>query len=79
MGFAHELAKRVVNLRYDQLPPEAVYGSRIAVLDTIGCMLAGANDEAAKIIRSVVPVADGPCVIAGTGCLASPLDAAPNT
>ena len=43
MRLARELASRIVALRYEDLPPQAVYGSRIGVLDTIGVMLAGST------------------------------------
>ncbi len=74
---AHELAQRIVALRYEDLPPEAIYGSRIAVIDTLGCMLAGAHEDTVRIVReSIGATAQGPCTIAATKLRASALDAA---
>ena len=45
MNLARQLAERITALRYEDLPPEAVYWSRVAVLDTIGVTLAGAVER----------------------------------
>ncbi len=76
MGLAREIADRIVALRYEDLPPQAVYGSRIAVMDTVGCLLAGAHEDAPRIARDLVASGDGPCTIAGTARRAGALDAA---
>ena len=46
MSLARQLAERITALHYDDLPPEAVYWSRVAVMDTVGVMLAGAIEAA---------------------------------
>lgn len=78
MGLARELAERIVALRTQQgrQPLEALQQSRIAVMDTLGCMLAGAREDCVTILRSALAVSGGPCTIAGTQQSASPLDAA---
>ena len=77
MALARKLAERIANLQYDDLPPEAVYWSRIAVLDTVGVMLAGAADDAPRIVEDVLDLQNnGPCLIFGTRHRASCLDAA---
>ena len=54
MTLAHQLAERISALRYEDLPPEAVYWSRIALLDTVGVTLAGAVEEAPRILGDVL-------------------------
>jgi 2-methylcitrate dehydratase PrpD len=77
MGLARELAERIVALRYDDLPPEAIHWSKIAVLDTIGVMLAGAREEAPRLVDAVLDEpADGPALIFGSSRRARALDAA---
>ncbi|PPR18302.1 MAG: hypothetical protein CFH40_02475, partial [Alphaproteobacteria bacterium MarineAlpha10_Bin3] len=40
--------------------------ARDAVLDTIGCIVAGASDEAARAVRRAVSDwGDGPCTVIG--------------
>ena len=77
MGLARKLAERIANVQFDDLPPEAVYWSRIAVLDTIGVTLAGAADEAPRIVEEILELQnDGPCLIFGGSRRTSGLDAA---
>ena len=54
MRLAPELAERVVAIRYEDLPPQAVYGSRIAVIDARGVALAGSREEAPQIVEAVI-------------------------
>jgi len=79
-GIAGELARRIVALRYEDLPPQAVHWSKIAVMDTVGVMLAGADDESARVVREVMleaaPGGSGPCHLAGSARRAGCLDAA---
>lgn len=78
MNLARQLAERISALRYEDLPPEAVYWCRIAVLDTLGVMLAGAVEEAPRIVEEVLglPVNGGPSLIVGTSRRVGALDAA---
>ncbi len=41
MNLARRFAERLVSLRYEDLPPVAVYWSKVAVMGTLGVMLAG--------------------------------------
>ena len=74
MGLARELAERIVALR--QQPPEALRQSRIAVMDTLGCMLAGASEDCVTLLRNTLATSGGPCTVVGKAQRASPLDAA---
>lgn len=78
MPLAQELAKRIHALRFEDLPTAAIHWSKVAILDTVGVMLAGSVQESAKILnRVVVPTAaDGPCVVFGTRMRTNALDAA---
>ncbi len=68
MNLARHFAERITALRYEDLPPEAVYWSKVAVLDTLGVMLAGSREEAPHIVEDVLglPAGSGPCLIAGS-------------
>ena len=78
MSIARELAQRVVALSYAQLPPEAIYWSKVAVLDTVGVTLAGALEAAPKIVTEVLDLkaSSGPSLVWGTRRRAACLDAA---
>jgi 2-methylcitrate dehydratase PrpD len=78
MTLAEELAARIVAMRYDGLPAPAVQWSRVAFMDTIGVMLAGAGEDSTRIARGVMAGngGDGPCSVVGTTRGAGCLDAA---
>lgn len=78
MGLARQFAERVAALDYEDLPPEAVYWSKVAVLDTVGVTLAGAVEAAPRILGEVLGLqaGAGPSLILGTNLRANPLDAA---
>jgi 2-methylcitrate dehydratase PrpD len=78
MRLARELAERIHALRYDDLPGEAVYASRVAVLDTVGVMLAGGRERAPRIVEEVLALdnASGPSLVFGTARRVGCLDAA---
>ena len=77
MTIAHELAERVTAMRFEDLPSEAVYWSRVGVLDTIGVTLAGACEPGPRIVHeALVGDARGPCLVVGTHRRAPALDAA---
>jgi 2-methylcitrate dehydratase PrpD len=65
-------------MRFEDLPPEAVYWCRIAVLDTVGVMLAGSNEDAPRIVEETLGVrpGEGPCLLFGSDRRVRPLDAA---
>lgn len=77
MTLAFELAKRINALRYDGLPAEAVHWAKVGILDTIGVTLAGAREDAARIVDGIAARgATGPSLIFGTNRRTGPLEAA---
>ena len=78
MTIAETLAMRVDGLTYDRLPDEARYWAKVAILDTVGCILAGADEPCARIAHRVATPggARGPCVVFGTQHRVGPMDAA---
>jgi 2-methylcitrate dehydratase PrpD len=76
MTIAAELARRIVAMRYEALPAEAVHWARVGVLDTIGVTLAGANEDAARITAATLPLAPGPALVLGSRRRVAALDAA---
>lgn len=78
MNVARHLAERVAALRFEHLPPEAVYWSKVAVLDTLGVALAGAVEAAPRMVEGALGlnVNGGPSLIFGTKRRAGCLDAA---
>jgi 2-methylcitrate dehydratase PrpD len=78
VSLARQLAERLVALRYEDLPPEAIHWSRVALLDTLGVMLAGSVEEAPRIVEEVLGIqsGDGPCLVIGANRRVRPLDAA---
>jgi 2-methylcitrate dehydratase PrpD len=75
MSIADALAGRIAGVRFDALPTEAVHWSRVAIMDTVGCTLAGASEPCARITARV-SASGGPCLVFGTRQRAAPLDAA---
>ena len=76
MPFALELAKRITALRYDDLPPTAVYWAKVGILDTVGVTLAGNSDPSARIVNGVLAAAPGPALVFGSDKRVGALDAA---
>ena len=77
MNLARHFAERITALKYENLPPEAVYWSKVAVLDTLGVMLAGSCEEPPHIVEDVLGLSGkGDCLIVGGERRAGPLDAA---
>ncbi|MFH1007142.1 MAG: MmgE/PrpD family protein [Candidatus Latescibacterota bacterium] len=77
MGLARELAQRITDMNFDSLSEDAVYWGKIALLDTLGVMLAGAQEDAPRILDEVVgSPAGGPSLLFGTDRRVAPLDAA---
>jgi len=77
MTIAREFAKRIVAMRADTMPAEALAWSKIGLLDTIGVTLAGAREDATRIVEEVLasPSA-GACLVFGSNRRIGPLDAA---
>ncbi|HET7883286.1 MAG TPA: MmgE/PrpD family protein, partial [Acetobacteraceae bacterium] len=75
MTIAEILAERIASVRFEALPEEAVHWARVAILDTVGCTLAGASEPCARIVAGVT-AAPGPSLLFGTDRRTAPLDAA---
>jgi 2-methylcitrate dehydratase PrpD len=75
MTIAETLAERIAAVRFGALPPDAVHWARVAILDTVGCTLAGASEPCARIVARVT-ASSGPCLVFGTAQRVAPLDAA---
>jgi 2-methylcitrate dehydratase PrpD len=77
MTLALDLAKRINALRYEGLPAEAVHAAKVGILDTVGVTLAGAREDAARIVEGVAARgASGPSLIFGSSRRTGPLEAA---
>ncbi len=77
MTIAREFAKRIVAMRADTMPAEALAWSKVGLLDTVGVTLAGAREDATRIVEEVLasPSA-GACLVFGSNRRIGPLDAA---
>lgn len=75
---AQGLAQRIESVVYENLTPEALHWAKVAIPDTVGCTLAGAGEECARIIGRVAATgtSGGDCLVFGTGRRVGPLDAA---
>ena len=73
---AQQLAERIVALRDAEHPAAAFEASRVAIEDTLGCMLAGAAEATTTIVAATVAGSEGPCTLLGSGRRVAPLDAA---
>lgn len=51
MSIARELAKRVLEFSFDEIPPEVIHQTKRLMLDTLGCAIGGYDSEASKIIQ----------------------------
>ncbi len=78
MTIAEGLAEHIAGVRYEALPPEALHWAKTAILDTVGCTLAGSVEPCARIVDRVTTAgaSNGPSLIFGTDRRAPPLDAA---
>ena len=77
MSIAREFAKRIVAMRADTMPAEAMAWSRVGLLDTVGVTLAGAREDATRIVEEVLASpSDGASLVFGSNQRIGPLDAA---
>src|SRR6185437_13615277 len=78
MTIAETLASRIAAVTYDILPDAARHWAKVAIMDTVGCILAGADEPCARIAGRVASIggANGPCVVFGTQHRGGPMDAA---
>lgn len=76
LAIAEVLGARVAGLRFADLPVEALHWSRVALLDTIGVTLAGAQEPAVRALAGALAPGPGPALIMGSNRRAGILDAA---
>jgi 2-methylcitrate dehydratase PrpD len=58
-GLTADLAKFVATIDPGAVPARASFGARIGMLDCVGTMIAGAGEEAVKIVAQMVPAYTG--------------------
>ena len=76
MTIAEELARRIGTITCNDLPPEALAWAKVGVLDTVGVTLAGAAEDAPRIVARVAAHSNGPALLFGSSRHVAPLDAA---
>jgi 2-methylcitrate dehydratase PrpD len=76
MTLIEQIAAKIVAIRHEELPREAVDWAKAAILDTVGVTLAGAHEDCARIVERTLGGAHGDCLIFGTDRRTAPLDAA---
>lgn len=77
MSIALELGKRVVALRYDDLPPAAIRWAKVGLLDYVGVTLAGSREAAPRLaLAALGEPAAGASALFGMDCRCGALDAA---
>src|SRR5205807_859147 len=50
-----DIAKFVATVEPGRMPARASFGARIGMLDCVGTMIAGADEEAVKLVARLVP------------------------
>ncbi len=58
-GATEQLANFVSTIQYEAIPKEAVSTAKQAILDCLGCIIAGANEPAVKITSDYARAANG--------------------
>ncbi len=78
MTVATDIAQRIASMHYQDLPADAVHWAKVAIIDTLACALAGANEDAPRIAEKVAATygGTGPALLWGTNRRMSALDAA---
>ncbi len=77
-AIATRLAEKICAFRPEHITARALAASRIAIIDTVGCTLAGIPEPCCRILLETPGVADapGPALVFGTSRRTSALDAA---
>ena len=75
---ARHLAERIAGTGYGDLSGAAVHWARIAILDTVGCILAGAHEDCTRIADKITTAggSSGDSLIFGSTRRVRPMDAA---
>jgi len=77
MSVTQELAKRILDFRYEDLPEDAVFWAKQAITDTVGVTFAGSREPTARIPANLPGIAqqDGPCLVFGGNKRTAAMDA----
>ena len=78
MGVARELARKVLDFSFSELPSDVVHQTKRLTLDTLGCAIGGYGSDASTIIRSYVKETGHPgeSTVFGSGIKTSAMNAA---
>jgi 2-methylcitrate dehydratase PrpD len=78
MTIALALGARIAGTRFQHLPEAAVHWAKVGILDTVGCILAGAHEPCALIIgrQATIGTTGGQCLVFGHDRRVGPLEAA---
>ncbi|MGE0557794.1 MAG: MmgE/PrpD family protein [Burkholderiales bacterium] len=76
MSFATELSNKINELQYVALPADAVHWAKVGILDTVGVTLAGASEDATRIVLGISGSGSGPALVFGHARRIASLDAA---
>lgn len=82
MTLAQQLAQRIVAMRADNLPQAALDWSKVGVMDTLGCTLAGITEDAPSKVAELIGISTetkttgGEALVLGSANRTSALDAA---
>ena len=76
MTLAQELAQRINALSFNDLPVEAIHWAKVGILDTVGVTLAGASEEATRIVEGTTRGSSGPSLVFGGNRRVGALEAA---
>lgn len=78
MTIALALGEHIAATRFADLPDAAVHWAKVGILDTVGCILAGAREPCAVIIgrQATIGASGGQCLVFGHDRRVGPLEAA---
>ncbi|MFH1123242.1 MAG: MmgE/PrpD family protein [Pseudomonadota bacterium] len=78
MGVARELAKKVLDFSFSDIPSDVVHQTRRLALDTLGCAIGGYGSDASRILQSYARETGHPgeSTVFGSGIRTSCLNAA---
>src|SRR4051812_13290785 len=77
MTIAQELANRIVAVKPTDISADELHWCKVSILDTLGVALAGATENAVRIVEKVsASASDGRSVVLSSGRRVAPLDAA---
>jgi len=76
MSFAIQLSNKINELQYNTLPADAVRWAKVGILDTVGVTIAGAAEDATRIVLGVSGSSSGPALVFGHARRVGALDAA---